>query len=1235
MTHQSTHIYQRTVNKQERSSLSVLASMISSQTTVLDLGCGSGALGAHLHTELQCTVDGVTISAQEADLARPHYRHLITADLDALDVSQAFSGQQYDYIVCADVLEHLKHPERILDACQGLLAPQGQLLISIPNASYSGLQIELMMGEWKYRTEGLLDRTHLRFFTRASLLRFLQEQNWSPRSLDVIERPLDDSEFQHIPADQLPPAVLRHLMAQPDALAYQFICAAQPTQQANCASTIAPQLLAPASTAHATFSSNLYWADQHGFSETHKHTVRGHIGQAHQSLVFELTDFDAEQPTLRWDPANRPGFLHLHHILLKDTHGHVHWAWNAERDMPHTVRSQIAWQPAPATAPETTLLLLDGDDPWLHLPIPPATLKACLASGSATLDIAVGWPMSADYTLLARQADNLKADLQRSDSEVLRWRTEHQNASQAFSDQHHRAEQLQIICGQQSDKIHALHLDIAALTTQLHTIQQSKAYRVAHKIAAAKNKLLPSAPASVPAHAADTHATTAPPTAAPAVPAQADQPSPDASVCEAADSLVVPAHEAPQPVPTTHVVAAAHPAASTPVDVIIPVYRGLADTQRSIHAVLQQISVLQTPMQLIVINDASPEPELCAWLRDLAAREPRVQLLENDSNLGFVGTCNRGMALHPSHDVVLLNSDTEVANNWLDKLRATAYRHADTGSVTPLSNNATICSYPRFCAANAMPAELDTSALDQLCARVNAEQSVAIPTGVGFCMYIRRDCLDQVGLLDETHFGKGYGEENDFCMRAHNAGWQHQLALDTFVLHTGGVSFGSSKTPREEAAYNILKELHPTYDALVQAHLKANPAQAARHRIDRARLQHSPLPKILMVMHNVGGGTQRHVQELARYLEPRAICLVLIPLPDHQVQLQWLNPLEGYAEIFDWSTQASELLALLQDLQVRHVHFHHLLGFDPQIMQLPKQLNATYDFTAHDYYTACPQITLTTREQTYCGEEGVKQCTQCLQERPAPTQERIEDWRLRHRLFLLQARNVLAPSADCARRIHHYFPGARVRHVPHFDIPDTQALPAPQGYAISARANLRVFVLGGVSANKGGNVLEAVALAAARQQAPLEFHLIGYPHRQMPCQPTASLTVHGPYQDEQLPLLLERLQPDVVWFPALWPETYSYTLSACLQAGLPVIAPNLGAFTERLSGRAWTWIRPWDTSPETWIQTLQHIRTQHFVTGHPPPSAPTDAQPAYNPQDAVWSYANDYLLASAPAAAHA
>ncbi|MBS0292864.1 MAG: glycosyltransferase [Proteobacteria bacterium] len=669
------------------------------------------------------------------------------------------------------------------------------------------------------------------------------------------------------------------------------------------------------------------------------------------------------------------------------------------------------------------------------------------------------------------------------------------------------------------------------------------------------------------------------------------------------------------------------PAADT-VDIIIPVYQGLADTRRCLASVLGNAQ--RTPSRIIVINDASPNPELTTWLRELAAQQPRITLLENADNLGFVQTVNRGMALTATHDVLLLNSDTEVAGDWLDRLRQAAYRQADTGTVTALSNNATICSYPRTCQDNPLPADYDTARMDALCAQTNAGISIPIPTAVGFCMYIRRDCLTQTGPFDSERFGAGYGEENDFCMRAAAHGWQHMLAMDTFVRHVGGVSFGASKSPRETAAQALLHELHPHYQATVQDHLQADPARPWRETLDVARLKASPRPRILAVLHGIGGGTRRHVHELSAHLHGRADFLTLTPLADHRLRLQWDAPAEAFTRDYHGLHQGAELLALLREIGVGHVHYHHLLGLNPGLMQLPEQLQATYDFTAHDYYNACPQIALVDENQSYCGERGIAQCTECLRGRPAPTGETIEDWRLRHRLFLNGARAVLAPSRDAAQRMARYFPNAPLRHAPHLDLPPGAALPTPQPRRLDPGANLRVFVVGALSRMKGGDTMEALSLEAARMQAPLELHLLGYPHHPMRQQPHASLTVHGAYDDADLPQLLQRLQPDLVWFPARWPETYSYTLSACLQAGLPILATDLGAFPERLAGRAWTWVRPWDAPPGDWLSLMLQLREQHFITGKPPLPAPGLHIALADDPLPAWSYGRDYLAGLSP-----
>src|SRR5439155_9965202 len=137
----------------------------------------------------------------------------------------------------------------------------------------------------------------------------------------------------------------------------------------------------------------------------------------------------------------------------------------------------------------------------------------------------------------------------------------------------------------------------------------------------------------------------------------------------------------------------------------------------------------------------------------------------NDRNLGFVQSVNRGMALHPDRDVVLLNSDTEVANDWLDRLARAAYSDANVATATPFSNNATICSYPFEGWTGGVPGMLGLAGLDRLFASTNAGRLVDMPTAVGFCMCIRRACLDQVGLFDAARFGRGDGEENDFSLR--------------------------------------------------------------------------------------------------------------------------------------------------------------------------------------------------------------------------------------------------------------------------------------------------------------------------------------------------------------------------------------------------------------------------------------------------------------------------------------
>ena len=265
------------------------------------------------------------------------------------------------------------------------------------------------------------------------------------------------------------------------------------------------------------------------------------------------------------------------------------------------------------------------------------------------------------------------------------------------------------------------------------------------------------------------------------------------------------------------------------VDVIVPVYRGLSPTRRCIQSLLSALQA--TPYEFVLVNDRSPEPELEVFLASLRGL-PHVTLLENKDNLGFVASVNLGMSLHPDRDVVLLNSDTEVANDWLDRLRACALSRREIATATPFSNNATICSYPDFCRENELPHGVGLGDLDRIFRRVNAGRVIEIPTAIGFCMYIKRACLDDVGLFDAERFGKGYGEENDFSMRAAEKGWSNVLCADTFVFHQGGASFQAEKTGLQSRAGEVLRALHPDYEEKVHRFILHDPLKELRQAID-------------------------------------------------------------------------------------------------------------------------------------------------------------------------------------------------------------------------------------------------------------------------------------------------------------------------------------------------------------------------------------------------------------------
>jgi glycosyltransferase involved in cell wall biosynthesis len=576
------------------------------------------------------------------------------------------------------------------------------------------------------------------------------------------------------------------------------------------------------------------------------------------------------------------------------------------------------------------------------------------------------------------------------------------------------------------------------------------------------------------------------------------------------------------------------------------------------------------PFEIVVVDDATGNAS-SSYLRALADAR-RITLIEQPTTQGMASALNRAIALHRGleRDVVILSSDCEPAGDWLDRLARPAAQR-DVGMVVSFTNAGGMARYPRTDRRNAMPGGLDAVALDRLFARANADAAVELPVATGPCVYIRRECLNAVGAFSAINgTGDGEGVLEDFSLRASAAGFRHMLAADCYIWRS---QFPAAEVTVERVNAALDKR-HPN-SRIARAQLASrDPARPFARRVDLVRLAESTRPLLLFVAHAWGGGIRKHMDELATMLAPRCDVLLLEPAEVDTVKLSWLSDGEGFAAFFTLPQDDVELTRLLRELGVARVHFHHVHGLPRSVLDLPMALGVSYDCTLHDYYAICPQYHLVTADGRYCGEPDAAGCNACIAARPAQWGLDIGGWRARFATLLRGADRLFAPSRDVAERIGRYIPRLDITVLPH---PEMQA---------GIPRVVRVATLGGLSPEKGLRVVAACAADARKRGLPLAFRVLGWTTEPLPQWPEAPVSVHGQYEDADLPALIAAERPDVIWFPAQVPESYSYTLSAALASDAAIVASSFGALVERLEGNARARLVPADATPRQWNDAL-------------------------------------------------
>lgn len=240
-----------------------------------------------------------------------------------------------------------------------------------------------------------------------------------------------------------------------------------------------------------------------------------------------------------------------------------------------------------------------------------------------------------------------------------------------------------------------------------------------------------------------------------------------------------------------------HPVTSkTSIDIVVPVFNALEDVKKCLASLSESTDGFN--VKVIVVNDGSDE-QTTLWLQQFCNKNAIFTLIENSKNLGYTKTVNVGLKASSAEYVITQNSDTIVCKGWLIGLVNCMKSDSKIGVCGPLSNAATWQNVPNLYddsgkyAVNDLPKDFTVAQMAEVVSKASLKNYPRLPFVNGFCFMIKREVTNKIGYMDEENFPVGYGEENDYCIRALDAGYELAIADDIYVYHAKSKSFGHEK----------------------------------------------------------------------------------------------------------------------------------------------------------------------------------------------------------------------------------------------------------------------------------------------------------------------------------------------------------------------------------------------------------------------------------------------------------
>jgi GT2 family glycosyltransferase len=518
---------------------------------------------------------------------------------------------------------------------------------------------------------------------------------------------------------------------------------------------------------------------------------------------------------------------------------------------------------------------------------------------------------------------------------------------------------------------------------------------------------------------------------------------------------------------------------SNTVDIIVPVYAGYAETLACLDAI--KVSDNSVPYRVIVVDDCSTDENLRSALRERAQRK-EITLISRPINAGFAGAVNTALALDDSRDVILLNADTLVFGNWLDRMRAAAYQSDDIATVTPLSNHGELVGYPLPMRNNPVFNAKHAELIDQLFNSSGPKDAIDIPAGVGFCFYIKRKALNKVGPLDEGTFGRGYGEDTDFCLRIQARGWRNVCAANTYVVHWGSRSFGDEKQRLVARNLHRLHTRYPHHSDEYGQYLADDPLYELRRNAQRHWLA-SVVPRYQGTLHM---GTPESEEGATFTLKP------IERRPGQWQVVLMITGITGLDAIaYTWPRQSSELREDLLAAGFKSLELKTFGEWPAGIIDHLTDGFIPYNLTLEDYSGYCPRKYRLTRNAIVCGDPAdTRECAACIAELGPLVHDYtgMIPWQERTQRIFLKANKISALSDDIRNAYIRRFPILSKRIAKNKTSLNS---PPASWLAIKSEEPLRIAVLSARSLDEGYSQLIEQANKALEQELAVEFIVLG------------------------------------------------------------------------------------------------------------------------------------------------